>query len=280
MILIADSGSTKTDWRAVSEDGKVKGYSTAGINPVFMGPDEISGIVSGRLLPDLEGKVDEIRFYGAGVISKEVSGNVCAALKNVFPGAECYAESDLLGAARAICGFSSGIACIIGTGSNSCLYDGKEIVKNVRAGGYILGDEASGAYFGRRFLSDFVKGLLPQAIEKEFAARYSLDYPSVVQKVYKEPMANRYMASFMPFLHEFLNHPYVKNLLRTGFEEFIARNVAQYDGCRYLEVGFTGSVAFYFKDILLKVLEDARIKPGRIVRTPMDGLIQFHKNSL
>lgn len=280
MILIADSGSTKTDWRAISGDGQVRSFSSAGINPVFMEAGEISSIVSKSLLPALEGKVDEICFYGAGVLSEEVSDKVCAALKQLFPRAECRAYSDLLGAARSLCGTSRGIACIIGTGSNSCLYNGKEIVGNVRAGGYILGDEASGAYFGRRFLSDFVKGLLPRAIEKEFLARYRLDYPSVVQKVYKEPMANRYLASFMPFLHEFLNHPYVKTLFRTGFEEFLRRNVAQYEGCRYLEVGFTGSVAFYFKDILLKVLEDAGIKPGRIVRTPAEGLVEYHKKSL
>lgn len=280
MILIADSGSTKTDWRAIAADGSVKGYSTSGINPVFMTAEEMAGIVSERLLPALEGKIDRIWYYGAGVVSEEVSANVCKALDAVFPGAECHAASDLLGAARSLCGSSPGIACIIGTGSNSCLYDGRNIVSNVKAGGYILGDEASGAYFGRRFLSDFVKGLLPSAISEAFGQRYGLDYPAVVQKVYKEPMANRYLASFMPFLHGFTNHPYVKKLFKSGFQEFIERNVAQYDGFRSREISFTGSVAFYFKDILLNVLEDARLTAGRIVRTPMDGMIEFHKNAL
>lgn len=280
MILIADSGSTKTDWRAIAADGSVRGYSTAGINPVFMTEEEITGIVSERLLPALEGKVDRIWYYGAGVVSEEVSANVCKALDAVFPGAECHAASDLLGAARALCGSRPGIACIIGTGSNSCLYDGRGIVSNVRAGGYILGDEASGAYFGRRFLSDFVKGLLPSAISEAFEERYALDYPAVVQKVYREPLANRYLASFVPFLHGFTNHPYVKKLFKSGFQEFIGRNVVQYAGFRSREISFTGSVAFYFKDILLKVLEDARLSPGRIVRTPMDGMIEFHKNAL
>ncbi len=280
MILVADSGSTKTDWRAIDASGAVRGFSSAGINPVLMSPAEISQLVSDKLLPALGSDVDEVWFYGAGVMSDEMASVVSGAISGVFPKARCFAGSDMLGAARSLCGDDPGIVCIIGTGSNSCRYDGREITGNVRSGGYILGDEASGAWFGRKFLSDFVKGLLPQAIEREFDARFGLDYPSLVQKVYREPMPNRYMASFLPFLGEFTNHPYVRSLIRSGFDEFLSRNVAQYDNSRFCPVSFTGSVAFYFKDILLKALSAAGMTAGRIVRAPMDGLIRYHSGRI
>lgn len=280
MILIADSGSTKTDWRALLPDGRVRSCSTAGINPVFKSRREIADMVSERVLPSVGGDVDAIRFYGAGVVSKEVADGVCAALGDVFPKADCRAESDLLGAARSLCGTSAGIACIIGTGSNSCLYDGTSVVRNVRAGGFILGDEASGAWFGRRLLSDFVKGLLPPALEKELSGHYALDYPTIVSKVYKEPAPSRFLASFMPMLREFSNHPYVKRLLAEGFETFLLRNVCSYDGYRGYEINFTGSVAFHFREELLKALSSGRMKAGRIVATPIEGLVEYHKREL
>lgn len=280
MILVADSGSTKTDWRAIDSSGAVRGFSTAGINPVFMSPEEISQMVCDKLLPSLGSDVDAVWFYGAGVVSDEMASVVSGAIAGVFPKARCFAGSDMLGAARSLCGDDPGIVCIIGTGSNSCRYDGRTIIGNVRSGGYILGDEASGAWFGRKFLSDFVKGLLPSAIEREFNARFGLDYPSLVQKVYREPMPNRYMASFLPFLGEFTNHPYVRSLIRGGFDEFLSRNVARYDNSRFCPVSFTGSVAFYFKDILLKALSAAGMTAGRIVRAPMDGLIKYHSGRI
>ena len=147
---------------------------------------------------------------------------------------------------------------------------------NVPAGGFILGDEASGAYFGRRLLSDFIKGLLPAALLQEFNSRFDLDYPTIVEKVYKCPKPNGFLASFAPFLYDFRNHPYVVGLVKSGFEEFLSRNVAHYDYETY-KVSFTGSVAFYFKDILEKCIVAAGMKPGRIVRTPMDGLIAYHR---
>lgn len=206
MQLIADSGSTKVDWRAIFDSGEVKSISTEGINPVFMDDDRIIGIFKEHLLPvvgkDVTGEdVEKIWFYGAGVVGDEIREKLNRCFKAVFPGSECFTASDVLAAARALCGRSSGIACILGTGSNSCFYDGEDVVKNVRAGGFILGDEASGAYLGKRLVSDFIKGLLPEAIENEFIKRYNLDYPSIVQKVYREQLPSRFLASFSPFIY-------------------------------------------------------------------------------
>lgn len=277
MYIIADSGSTKVDWRAVNEYGSVKGLTTAGINPVFMSEAEISEIITDKLKTLPAEEVTDIFFYGAGIVSDVQKGKVVNCLKAIFPAAKCEAASDMLAAARGLFGGKAGIACIIGTGSNSCLYDGREILDNVPAGGYILGDEAGGAYFGRRLLSDFIKGLLPAALEQEFTKRYDLDYPTIVEKVYRCDKPNSYLASFATFLHDFRNHPYVTGLVKSGFEEFLLRNVTHYDYKTY-EVSFVGSIAFYFKDILEKCIVAAGMKPGRIVRTPMDGLIEYHKN--
>ena len=231
------------------------------------------------MLPKLGDRpaVSQIRFYGAGIVSDEVAGKVCDALREVFPDAACEAASDLLAAARALCGNKPGIACILGTGSNSCFYDGEKIVSNVRAGGFILGDEASGAWFGRQLLSDFIKGLLPQNLTDELVRRYGIDYPTIVQKVYREPLPSRYLASFAPFIEQYSNHPYIKNLLRSGFEAFLLRNVAQYDYRRY-PVHFTGSVAWHFRELLGRCLTAAGMRQGTIIQRPIDALTEYHRH--
>lgn len=276
MIVIADAGSTKVDWRAVNEYGSVKSLSTPGINPVYLSEDEIYASFSEKLSTLPVDEVSEVWYYGAGLISDDTKGSVCAALKRIFPAAECHADSDLMAAARALCGREAGIACILGTGSNSCFYDGREVVSNVRAGGFILGDEASGAWFGKQLLSDFIKGLLPQNLSSELVRRFHIDYPTVVQKVYREPLPNRYLASYLPFIREYANHPYCRNLLRRGFDEFLTRNVAQYDYRRY-PVNFTGSVAWFFRDHLEYCLKALGMRPGTIVQHPADLLVKYHK---
>lgn len=277
MYIIADAGSTKIDWRLIYENGAIRGVTTPGVNPILMTEEEVTEAFVGkadRFVTDE--KVTNVYYYGAGILSDEVKAKIRNSLKRLFPTAECFAASDMVAAARALCGRKAGIACIVGTGSNCCFFDGENIENNVPAGGFILGDEASGAYFGKRLLSDYIKGLLPAAIEQEFKKRYGLDYPAIVRKVYKEPMPSRYLASFSPFIHEFRHHPYITKMISTGFDEFLRRNVLRYDTQKY-PVNFTGSVAFYYKDILEKCLASFGMKPGRIVRTPMDGLIAYHK---
>ena len=277
MQLIADSGSTKVSWRALCDDGSVKSIETVGINPVFMEDAEIESILTEKLVPEIGTKVDAIFFYGAGMVGGEISAKLERCFGKVFPGSTCEAASDVLAAARALCGHKPGIACILGTGSNSCFYDGEGIAQNVRAGGFILGDEASGAYLGKRLISDFIKGLLPTPIEKEFTKRYGLDYMAIVQKVYREPMPSRFLASFSPFIAEFKNHPHIANLLKSSFEEFLRRNIVHYDYKKY-PVNFVGSVAYYYKDILEKAVAAAGMRMGIILKAPIDGLVEYHKN--
>lgn len=276
MQLIADSGSTKVDWRAIKEDGSIVEISTEGINPVFITPEEIVKILSQKLLPVIGPGVKNVYFYGAGVVSPQLIATLSESFKKVFPESETFAASDVLAAARALCGHNPGIACIMGTGSNSCFYDGENIAKNVRAGGFILGDEASGGVLGKKLISDFIKGLLPAHIQAEFDKRYDLDYMKVVEKVYKQPMPSRFLASFAPFINEFIADPYMENLVNTSFDEFFKRNISQYDYKNHT-VNFVGSIAFYFKDKLVAAAERNGMKVGRVLKTPIEGLVEYHK---
>lgn len=276
MQLIADSGSTKVDWRAIKDDGSIVEISTEGINPVFITPEEIVKILSQKLLPVIGPGVKNVYFYGAGVVSPQLIATLSESFKKVFPESETFAASDVLAAARALCGHNPGIACIMGTGSNSCFYDGENIAKNVRAGGFILGDEASGGVLGKKLISDFIKGLLPAHIQAEFDKRYDLDYMKVVEKVYKQPMPSRFLASFAPFINEFIADPYMENLVNTSFDEFFKRNISQYDYKNHT-VNFVGSIAFYFKDKLVAAAERNSMKVGRVLKTPIEGLVEYHK---
>ena len=278
MQLIADSGSTKVSWRAILDDGSVRAIETVGINPVFMEDAEIESILTEKLVPEIGTKVDAIFFYGAGMVGGEISAKLERCFGKVFPGSTCEAASDVLAAARALCGHKPGIACILGTGSNSCFYDGEGIAENVRAGGFILGDEASGAYLGKRLISDFIKGLLPVPVENAFRKRYGLDYMAIVQKVYREPMPSRFLASFSPFIAEFRNHPHIANLLKSSFEEFLRRNIIHYDYKKY-PVNFVGSIAYYYKDILEKAVNASGMRMGTVLQGPIDGLVAYHKNT-
>ena len=276
MKLITDSGSTKVDWRAIRDDGTVVSILTEGINPVFQKKEYITDIFRLKLVPELGTGVKEVYFYGAGVVSAAISDVLAGCFKEVFPDSVCYAASDVLAAARALCGHSEGIACIMGTGSNSCFYDGHAIVKNVKAGGFILGDEASGGVLGRKLIADYIKGLLPEEIEKEFVSRYGLDYAGIVEKVYKQPLPSRFLASFSPFLNEFRNHPHIDRLLRTSFDEFFKRNIYQYDYKNY-KVNLVGSVAYYYQDILKEVAVRDGVAIGKILKSPIEGLVEYHK---
>lgn len=275
--LIADSGSTKVDWRALMPDGTVKSIHTEGINPVFQTSEHIVELFRTKLLPELGENVGDVFFYGAGVLSDDIRQTLSDCFKAVFPKAVCHAASDVLAAARALCGHSAGIACIMGTGSNTCFYDGKQVVRNVRAGGFILGDEASGGVLGRKLVSDFIKGLLPKEIEDEFVRRYNLDYPKIVEKVYKQPLPSRFLASFSPFINEFRSHPHIDNLLRSSFGEFFTRNIYSYDYRKY-EVNLVGSIAYYYEDILKDVAVQKGVRIGKILKTPIEGLVEYHKN--
>jgi len=277
MLLIADSGSTKIDWRAIDKDGSVQAFTTPGINPYYQSEEQIEDELRRNLVPNISGTITEVHFYGAGV-TPEKSGVLCNCFKSIFPGTEVSAYTDLLAAARALCGHEKGIAAILGTGGNSCFYDGKEIVDNVPACGFILGDEGSGAVIGKKFLADYLKRQIPQDLRKIFDDKYGLNYSTIVEKVYRQPYPNRFLASFSPFVFENKDNPYIKNLLTQVFEDFITRNIIQYDYRTY-PLNIVGSVAYYFADVIHEVAAKFGVKIGTIMKSPIEGLTEYHKQN-
>ena len=276
MRLIADSGSTKVDWRAIHRDNSVQEITTAGINPFFQTEEQIVYELRQNLQPQISSTVNEIHFYGAGVSSPEKIKVLQDCFRKIFPQARTSAYSDLLAAARALCGRKAGIAAILGTGANSCFYNGNEIVDNVPACGFILGDEGSGAVLGKKFVSDFLKRQLPPELSKLASEKYDLSYNSVVERVYKQPFPNRYLATFSVFLNENKDNPYVINLLRTSFEEFFRRNIMHYD-YKKNSVNIVGSVAYHYSDIIADVAQGLKIKIGNIIKSPINGLVEYHR---
>jgi len=276
MILIADSGSTKTSWCVSDLSNTKKFYSTNGINPFFRTTEDIFAELEKDLLPKITGEIKEIHFYGAGVVNEEKAEVIKAALSQLFPGALVEVESDLLAAARSTLGNKSGIACILGTGSNSCLYDGKKITAHVPPLGFILGDEGSGAYLGRKLVGDYLKGIMPEELSARFKKKFPLQYPDFLNSVYKKEKPNRFLAGFVPFLKENIDNEYCDRIVRNAFSDFIIRNVAQYEGYQKLPVCFAGSVAFHFQEQLLKVLVEKNITPGTVIKEPLLNLLHYH----
>lgn len=280
MILIADCGSTKIDWCLLNKTKVEKQVFTLGMNAVMLTEEEIRERLSTELMPELGELAKEITavyFYGAGCISPEVCGNVARAIKHNIPSAEnVEVYSDLLAAARALCGHEAGIACIMGTGSNSCLYDGKNIAANVSPLGFILGDEGSGAVLGKIFLGDVLKKQLPAEICESFLAEYNLDLLTIIRRVYKEPQGNRFLASVTPFLSKNIAVPEIHALVLNAFRAFFKRNIKQYEGYQTLPVNFIGSIAHYFKPVLEEAAAAEGCTIGNIVKSPMEGLLKFH----
>lgn len=277
MILLADSGSTKTDWGLVENGKLVKRLRTSGMNPFQMSEETITEEIKTHLVPELPGTVlDEVHFYGAGC-TKEKQPIVERALRaNLTINDECEVASDMLGAARGICGHKPGIACILGTGSNSCSYDGKNLVKNVSPLGFILGDEGSGAVLGKLLVGDVLKNQMPEAITKRFFEKYKLTSAEIIDRVYRQPKPNTFLASFVPFLEENIDEPKIYNLVKESFRSFLRRNVMQYDGWQTLPIGFNGSIAKIYKKPLLEALEEEGMHLGRIIQAPMEAMVEYH----
>lgn len=277
MILLADSGSTKTDWGLVENGKLVKRLRTSGMNPFQMSEEAITEEIKTHLVPELPGTVlDEVHFYGAGC-TKEKQPIVERALRaNLTINGECEVASDMLGAARGICGHKPGIACILGTGSNSCSYDGKNLVKNVSPLGFILGDEGSGAVLGKLLVGDVLKNQMPEAITKRFFEKYKLTSAEIIDRVYRQPKPNTFLASFVPFLEENIDEPKIYNLVKESFRSFLRRNVMQYDGWQTLPIGFNGSIAKIYKKPLLEAIEEEGMHLGRIIQAPMEAMVEYH----
>lgn len=274
--LIADSGSTKTDW-VVSP---LEVIHTQGINPIHQSPKEILAVLRNELLPYLTKEtipdVRNVCFYGSGV-RPELETMMEDILHEAFPGTErVEAHSDMLGAARAVCGWNEGIAAILGTGANSCLYDGECVVANTPALGYVLGDEGSGAVLGRLFLNAVYKGTLSKEIKNSFEVSTGLTMVDIINKVYRQPLANRFLASLSEFIHGHLDDVGVRQIVIDNFRDFFQKNILPY-GRRDLPVSFVGSIAWHYQRELYEAAATEGFAVGTVVKSPLDGLVTYHR---
>lgn len=282
MHLIADSGSTKTDWCLCNGSTILCNIQTQGINPYHQTEEAIEQVLFEELLPQLndeaatvQGSQLKIIYYGAGCANETACNRIKEAIYKTLGATDITVYSDLLGAARALCGHEEGIACVLGTGSNSCLYNGKEITANTPPLGYILGDEGSSAVLGRRLVGDCLKNQLPEAIREEFLAEYQLTPEIILEKVYRQPLANRFLASLSPFLSKHKEVPEIHKLLVESFVDFFVRNVKQYRR-PWLPIHFVGSIANAFSSELKVAAESLGMELGTIMQSPMEGLIKYH----
>ena len=278
MILIADSGSTKTDWCVVEKGELVQQIFTKGTNPFFQSEEEISNEIATALLPELKtNEFDAVYFYGAGCGFPDKIAVVHRALtKHLNVAGDVEVATDMLAAARVLCGREAGIACIMGTGSNSCYYDGESIVANVSPLGFILGDEGSGACLGKLMVGDLLKNQMTPELKEKFLAQFNLTPADIIDRVYRKPFPNRFLASLSPFLAQNISEPCVHDLVLNSFKAFFKRNIMQYENYQNLKVNLIGSVAYYYKEVLAEAAEAMGIQLGTIIQSPMEGLIKYH----
>ena len=292
MFLIADSGSTKTDWAIVTGASQPVVLNTQGINPVHQSREEIVRILREEFVSLMASnpEVQKLRssailtpqfplavyFYGSG-IRPEMESLMMVLLRETFPQAQTIeAHSDLLGAARALCGRNEGIASILGTGANSCLYDGKDIVEHTPALGYILGDEGSGAVLGKRFIHDLYGGLLSDNIRVMFEKETKLNLAEIIKRVYRQPLANRFLASLSEFITNHLDEPEVRNVVIQNLIDFLRYHINPYHR-QDLPVSFVGSIAWHYQDELREAADRLNYKLGTVLKTPLAGLIRYHQ---
>lgn len=276
MILLADGGSTKVDWCLVDHGVLKKRVFTKGANPFHRTTEDISYEISQSLVPELKNDIiDAVYFYGAGCAFPEKNELIKSAIADNIDAGTIQIDSDLLGTAVGLWGDQPGIACILGTGSNSCFFDGKRIVQHVSPLGFILGDEGSGAVLGRLFMGSCLKNQFSPAIKEAFLKYINLSVAQILERVYKQSMPSRFMASVCPFIKENLHEQSIHDLVYNAFEDFFRKNVMQYDYKNY-QVSFAGSVAFHFQDVLREVASSLQIEIAEIVQSPMDGLIKHY----
>jgi len=279
-MLVADSGSTKTEWCLVTAGGEKTSCFTDGLNPYYHTPESIEAILREKLIPEIgTDSVPEIHFYGAGCTGDDRSVMLGGVLKKVFGAALVEVQSDVLGAVRAVCGHKRGIAGILGTGANTCLYDGEKIIDNVPVLGFILGDEGSAGYFGRKLLQGYFYREMPGDLKSEMEKKYDMNRSTILENVYKKEHPNRYVAGFARFAGEHASHPYIKSIMRVGFTEAVERHILKYEGAKQIQVGFVGSVAYFHSDLLRSILLEKGLQPGLIIKNPMQNLILYHRQT-
>lgn len=276
--LIADSGSTKTEWGVLGADQPLI-LKTQGVSPYFQSAEQIKAILDTELAPQLPAgsHVTAVYFYGTGLSQPKNLKLVSDAIKAVWPDAESDVQHDLMGAARSLCGHQEGVVSILGTGSNSCYYNGKEIVKNNPGLGYILGDEGSGAYLGRKVLQYYLYNSFDDDLLARFDYKYHTTKDEILENVYRKPLANRYLAGFAEFLSENREHFMIQNILEDGLNDFFFNHIYKYRESWTTALHFTGGIAWHFRDILTELCDLYELPMGKVLRTPMDGLLEFHR---
>ena len=277
-ILIADSGATKCEW-CLLQGGKKKKVETQGISPYFLDVTGIGQVLDRELLPALKkSEVHQVFYYGTGCNNPDNRKIVKKAIERAFPDASVHVTHDLMGAALALCGSSKGVSCILGTGSNSCYFDGRKIVKNSPGLGFILGDEGSGAYLGKKVVQYYLYNTFDEELRYKFDARYATNYKEILESVYKRPLPNRYLASFTLFLVENRGHYMVENIIEDGLNDFFFNHLCKYRESWKLPIHFVGGVAYGFRDVVGELCRTYEFELGRILRQPMEGLIQYHQH--
>lgn len=275
--LIADSGATKCEW-CLLQQGKKKSITTQGISPYFLSASQITELLTAELLPKLKQVVvDEVFFYGTGLANMNNVKILQSVLKKAFPKAAIEVQNDLLAASRALCGKEKGIACILGTGANSCYYNGKKIVKNSPGLGYILGDEGSGAYLGKKVIQYHLYQTFDEELKARFEKRFAVSNNEILENVYKKPLANRYLASYAIFLAENRRHYMVENIIEDGLNDFFFTHLYKYRESWTLPIHFVGSIAHGFRDVLKELCDTYELELGTILKAPMAGLIAYHR---
>jgi N-acetylglucosamine kinase-like BadF-type ATPase len=286
--VLADSGSTKTDWVLLHGDQELATVNTQGLNPYYTTQEEIIQVVQFEVLnvfaPFLDGnQVDVVHFYGAGCSVIQQVESVKQSLLVAFPVKEVNVYHDMLGAARAVCQQSEGLVCILGTGSNSCFYDGQKIAMSRPAPGFILGDEGGGTYLGKTLLRDYIYGNMSDDLKCYIERELSLSVPDIYENIYKRQLPNRYLASFAVFIKQELTADYASYfypMVEQSFQSFFDCHVLRYDNAHATPLHAIGSIAYYFHDILERVASNNGCNLGKIIKTPMEGLIEYHSYSL
>ena len=279
MKIIADCGATKSEWRVLHSDGSVSNLSAQGINASAMSAESIIRIISDirEQISATDTSDAEIYLYMAGLPSEELKTTITASFSQGFNISSIEFHSDLTAAARAVCGHKPGIAAILGTGSNSCQYDGEKIVKQVYSGGFILGDEGGAATLGRLFISDFIKGLVPSEIAVDFKSKFPHDYGSIVGSIYRSAGSpSGYLGSLAPFIMEHYEHPYIKELVDGNFRSFFRRYIKQYDTGTN-SIGFVGGFGYALQETIRAIASEEGLSVSSFIRTPINGLIEYHK---
>lgn len=277
MRIIADSGSTKTNWHVLHSDGNIETFQTKGLNPYIVRTGEVYKEIKNNFPRKLSAlQVNELYFYGAGCSGSVQKERVFTGLERYFPATIIHIFHDLLGAARSLWGEDHGLIAILGTGASTALYDGRKVSEQVPSLGYILGDEGSGAYLGKRLLKSFLQNEMPVPVAKKFTKVYGADLNEFLEHVYKDEYPNRYLGGFTVFIKENINNPFIYNLVRSSFDEFFKHQILKYQHFSHYDLRCAGSVAYHFKDILVEAADEAGVCVNKVIQDPLPGLIEHH----